>query len=457
MSSSLPALHENESGRQLRWLILVGFVILTARILNVAVTYKPHEIPRRPELQRAMLSANDRSRWCTVRSLVEQGTFRIDDIIQQPGWNTIDKVHKDGHFYSSKPPFLSVLVAAAYWPCYRIIGWDLLNQNLFLVRTLLILFQAIPLLIAWCLATRIIVQEGRTEFARLYAVLTLVYGSFLTTFAVTLNNHDSAGCALMFALWNLWRILNADESSRIWNYFWVGFWTAFTACCELPAALMIVLFGLWLLFRSPGKTVRGYLPGVLIPLVFFVMTNYAATGTWKPFYTGFGTELYNYTVNGRPSYWSNPQGIDRSRDLFPVYLFHCLLGHHGLISLTPVMLLTIWSWWKRSPGSSPALGLLNRLSCLATLIVFGFYLTKTQSYNYGGMTCGLRWMFWLTPLWILAMLPVLDRYSRSFRFRTFCAVCLAITVFSVHWEATNPWRHPWIFVWWEQWGWISYK
>src|SRR5215470_1065310 len=33
------------------------------------------------QLQRPFLSANDRSRWMTIRSLVERGTYEIDDIV----------------------------------------------------------------------------------------------------------------------------------------------------------------------------------------------------------------------------------------------------------------------------------------------------------------------------------------------------------------------------------------
>jgi hypothetical protein len=36
-----------------------------------------------------LLSANDRSRWCTVWSLVEQHTYQIDVIDAVPGWSTI--------------------------------------------------------------------------------------------------------------------------------------------------------------------------------------------------------------------------------------------------------------------------------------------------------------------------------------------------------------------------------
>ena len=70
--------------------------------------------------QRPFLSANDRSRWLTIRALVDHGTFAIDDVIDANVWNTIDMVQhrgRDGelHLYSSKPPLLSVLLAGEYW------------------------------------------------------------------------------------------------------------------------------------------------------------------------------------------------------------------------------------------------------------------------------------------------------------------------------------------------------
>src|SRR5207244_1549533 len=46
--------------------------------------------------QRPFLSANDRSRLATARSLVEYGTYAIDDIVAQPGWDTIDMVKHVG-------------------------------------------------------------------------------------------------------------------------------------------------------------------------------------------------------------------------------------------------------------------------------------------------------------------------------------------------------------------------
>src|SRR5262245_13046620 len=77
-------------------------------------------------IARPLLSANDRSRWCTVWSLVERGTYRIDEIRQKPGWDTIDLVYDDGHFYSTKPPILATWVAGIVWCIGRMTGWTLL-------------------------------------------------------------------------------------------------------------------------------------------------------------------------------------------------------------------------------------------------------------------------------------------------------------------------------------------
>ena len=75
--------------------------------------------------ERPFLSANDRSRWCTLRALVEDdmrvegAPYAIDKVINEPGWDTIDMVKHDGHLYSSKPPLVPTLLAAEYWVIHR--------------------------------------------------------------------------------------------------------------------------------------------------------------------------------------------------------------------------------------------------------------------------------------------------------------------------------------------------
>jgi hypothetical protein len=94
---------------------------------------------------------------------------------------------------------------------------------------------------------------------------------------------------------------------------------------------------------------------------------------------------------------------------------------------------------------------------LITIVVLGFYLSRPQiDRNYGGGTCCLRWLIWLTPLWLLTLLPAADWLIRSWWGRAMLLALLAVSVFSACYAADNPWSHPWIFDYWTAMGWIEY-
>ena len=104
------------------------------------------EVRERVNLQRPFLSANDRSRWCTIRALVDDGTYAIDQIVTDPKeysrWQTIDMVkhNRSGepHLYSSKPTLLPTLLAGEYWVLRACTGWTLAKQPFQVVRTMLL-------------------------------------------------------------------------------------------------------------------------------------------------------------------------------------------------------------------------------------------------------------------------------------------------------------------------------
>jgi hypothetical protein len=73
------------------------------------------------------------------------------------------------------------------------------------------------------------------------------------------------------------------------------------------------------------------------------------------------------------------------------------------------------------------------------------------------MTSGLRWAFWLVPFWLIAIVPVFERYGNCWRFRTLALVFLLVSAFSVAYPVNNPWQHPWLFKLMERWEWIDYS
>jgi hypothetical protein len=125
-----------------------------------------------------------------------------------------------------------------------------------------------------------------------------------------------------------------------------------------------------------------------------------------------------------------------------VYLFHCTIGHHGIFSLSPVFLLTIVGWLRL--GKPFPLRQVGWLSLVLTIAVLAFYLSRTQSYNYGGNTSGLRWAFWLIPLWLLAIVPALDAWADRRAFRIAAVLLLAVSGFSAAFPHINPWQRPWL-------------
>jgi hypothetical protein len=403
-----------------------------------------------------LLSANDRSRWCTVWSLVERGTYQIDEIDAVPGWSTIDKVRQGGHYYSSKPPVLSTIVAGVYWVVRAVTGWSLNSRPDETMRLILFLVNVLPMLAGLLVTTWLVGRYADSDFARLFVVGAFAFSTFLTTFNVTLNNHTIAALAVLAALYPSCRIL-ADGSLRPIHFACAGFFATFAAVNELPAAAFAAAVALLLLWRSPARAFLCALPAAIVPLAFFFVTTWLATGSWKPFYADYGTEKYKYVVDGVPSYWMHPAGLDAIHESPLVYLLHCTLGHHGILSLSPIFVFALAAWIVPRLSRGWSLRPVLWTSAAITVVVLAFYLTRTENYNYGGNTSGLRWTFWLIPLWLASMIPALDALANKLSWRAVALALLAVSTFSAWYPIENPWQHPWLFQVLDRWHWIDYR
>lgn len=423
-------------------------------------------------------SSNDRSRWCTVRSLVEKGTFVIGQrdpalksetnkygdvgIVFEDGWQTVDKIMdpKTGEFYSTKPPLLPILMAGEYWILNRAFGWTLLEDTGSIVRIELITFNLLPFVVYLVLLSHLVERLGRTDWARLFVVTTACFGTLMSPFLISINNHTLATCTTLFAVWFALKVWEATEPNG-WHFFLAGFFAGLTFCNELPGLAFVVGLGLFLIFRSRIRHMIWYAVGAIVPISLFLQTNWMALGDIQLAYSKFGSEWYKY----EGSHWGkepdpNKPGIDfaRLKETPGEYAFHVLLGHHGLFSLTPWVFLAVVG--MTSTGCKPSesesrdqkgFALLS-LGMMVTIV--GFYLLKSD--NYGGWTNGPRWLMWLTPLWLLCMIPIADRLSESLRGRGVALVLLALSVMSMNYSDWNPWRHPWIYRWMDAQGLIPY-
>ncbi len=478
-----------------------------------------------------LLSANDRSRWCTIRSLVDHGTYEIDEILFLPDgrrnreWYSIDMVYhrgRDGklHYYSSKPPLLPTLLAGQYWLLKKVGGLNLRDHPFYVARTMLVATNVLPMALLLILIARGAERFGTTDFGRIFVVAAAAWGTMLTTFAVTLNNHSVAAVSAAVTLHCLWRIV-CDHEWRLRYYAIAGFAAAFTAANELPALALLVFVGGWLLRHSARQTLLAFVPSAGLVAAAFFLTNYWAHDSWRPPYAhrDDGTqvaqlattdpdvavaELVQAKVLSSPdvelaatredqrwvcidrqaqrrftllrsdsgmdvyesdnwyeypgTYWSQErkEGVDRGEASPLTYAFHVLIGHHGIFSLTPVWLLAVVGCGMAFRRPQEAFRVLALIAALSVICLL-FYLTRPQmDRNYGGNTCAFRWMLWFAPLWLFCMIPAADWVAGQ-RWRRRVAVLLLLgSVLSASYAGLNPWSPPWLFNYWTYMGWIHY-
>jgi hypothetical protein len=227
-----------------------------------------------------------------------------------------------------------------------------------------------------------------------------------------------------------------------------------------------------LLWRNPRSWLLGFFPAAAVVAAAFFGTNYWAHDSFRPPYAHRNDSnpedddpednwyAYTYIVAGkeRESYWLDPQGIDRGEPTKSAYAFHTLVGHHGVFSLTPIWVLSVLGlgiWLARGTRRQQELAAGIALLSIVCL-VFYIGLRPQDDRNYGGMTSGFRWVFWLAPLWLTAMIPAADWLAASRRRMAFGLVLLMFSVLSASYPTWNPWTQPWIYNWLETNGWQGF-
>ena len=234
--------------------IVIAASLVTARIMRVR---SPDSFSPTP-----FQSANDKSRWATIRALGDHGVWSIEHIIfysdgsQVRGWHTIDLVRHRGpdgreHYYSSKPTLLSTVLAGQYWLIKQATGLSLSEPRdvWTVVRTMLVLTNVLPLVVALYLLARLIDELGQSDWGRLFTVAAACLATFVTTYSVTLNNHSLAACTLVFALAAAVPIWQGR--GQWWHFALAGLFFALTAAGELPALAMLALAAAGLAWKAP--------------------------------------------------------------------------------------------------------------------------------------------------------------------------------------------------------------
>lgn len=379
-------------------------------------------------------SAHEYSRLGTVESLVERHTFQLDD---STFVDTLDKIYRDGHYYSHQPPLLALAEAPVYW-ALRLPGLRFNNRaRLVLTYLFSLLTNGLALAFTIIVFREILSLGGVAPPGRdVYAVL-LPLGTWLLPYGLVANNHGISGLLLTVCIYLLLKIeWHGVTFGRL-----LGAGIAIGALSAIEWLPLISFLPLTIGFfvRRGGMTLAQSLvlaAGILAPLVVHAVANIPITGDMIP--AGFHHELFDYpgsafddrTLTGTIKYDSIGAAAG--------YAWSSLVTGKGYFVFAPILALGMiagvmeWQWWARARGVHLILIGGTVLSLAASIVTTN---------NFGGGAVGFRHATYLAPAMLTLLLPWLAAPPVAARPRTLIVpVVAALSLVSMIVFATpRPW------------------
>lgn len=296
-------------------------------VVLAAVAYL-YVFPYQPTIN----NPNENSRLYMTASMVELGTYRLDEIRERWGW-TNDCAAKDGHFYSVKAPGTSLLGVPAYAAYYwlgRSLGFALDRTTaLWLVR---VTATVLPALLFFFFFYRWLARRSAHGTLVDAVYLAVVLGSMLYAYGTMFVSHTQSAAVAFGAFMLLHRAREQGEISPA-RAFWAGLFTAAVTLFEYPgfvASLALSAFALVAI--RPRKRLFFFALGGIIPALVMMHFQWKAFGS--PFTPG---HLYVENASLRAAHHEGLYGADGLHlDAAWKLLVH---PYYGLFVLTPLLAL----------------------------------------------------------------------------------------------------------------------
>jgi hypothetical protein len=365
-------------------------------------------------------SAHVYSRLGTVDSLVARGTYQLDDSIFI---GTVDKIYRDGHYYSHQPPLLSTLTAPIY-AVLHLPGTAFNNRGRLLMTYLFSLFtNGLAFALTAVVFAKIFKLAGVPAPRRYLFAGLLPLGTWLLPYALVPNNHGISGLLLAVLAWLLLQI-EWQGMTRFRDITLGGVLGLLIGIELLPIASFVPLTVIYLVTRG-DLDLRNWLRftiGLGLPILAHAIVNVRITGDVIP--AGFHHELFNYP--GSVFDETSLTGTIKFNSVSGAagYMWTSLFAGKGFFTFAPLGLLGLvvgmieWRWWARARGVQ--LVLLG-----GSLISLAIALLTTN--NFGGEAVGFRHAVYLTPAFLTLLLPwIVDAHSRSTVVKGVAAVSLAV-------------------------------
>jgi hypothetical protein len=358
---------------------------------------------------------NDWSRFVAVESLLRDGTLNIDKWLErQPNHGkSADGVYLlndmvinrvDGHFYSSKPPVYTLILAGVMFP-FKALGADPNVARLGLspapavfVLTWLVVGAASAC--AFYFFRRKVGECLGGGEADMVTVLTLG-GTLFLSYSVTMNHHTFTAALVLISFFLLGM---AEASPRVKDggAAAAGFLMGLAAVVDIGTGVAFAIgFGLYIIFYLRSlRTLIVFGFWSIGPLATHCIVQYMT------FHSILPVQLIRGTKDYAGSYWSHKVGPDTWQIPRSYYWLLTLFSARGLFVLSPILLvgaaalagdvrqgLRLWGADRAQAGR----GYVALAVLFGILFLFVYYAFKAPT-NFCGSCFGFRWYIGFTPL-----------------------------------------------------------
>jgi hypothetical protein len=405
---------------------------------------------------------NDGSRLASVESLVDRGTFVIDDSIfvkvspnsspYTPDFEalsrtgTLDRLYINGHYYSDKSPVPALLLAGVYGTVKRLTGLSACESPATYCKLMNLTGAGVPYVAA---AVGIFVLSrllGLSRQGQWLITASMAFTTVAPAYTRTVNNH----IMLLGVVTTILTLMVWIETKAANWLLWLALGTATGLGYTIDLGLGPIILastGGWIAYRA----VKIHRVG---PVVFFGITafpwlalhhtvNYLIAGTLGP-------------ANARPEYLQWPGSPFDAATMtghlhhtvldFFVYSLDLLWGQKGIISHNlPLSLAFV--------AAPVVLRMRGRYQAtlLSALLWSGgaFALYAATSNNYSGLCVSVRWFVpMLAPAYLVLALLVRDRPEFELDLILLSAVnaVWALMAWRAGWWSSPPLAWHWIIM-----------
>lgn len=374
-------------------------------------------------------SWNDGSHLAAAESLVDRGTFVIDRsiFIEVPAGRSpyepsdkglaqrgsLDRVYVRGHFYSDKPPVVSLLLGALYSTLQQGFGLRAADDPQRFVSWMTIGSSGLAYVIAvWCVYG-IGARLGLPRRLRALLALSFAASTLALVYSRAVNQHELILAVVSLLFLALSRLSHTTATSR-WTWLSPGALAGLAYTMDLAAGPLLMAWMLalvWYRTRHLGA-VAIFLVAAMPTVVLHHSITWSIGGTLRPLNA---VPEFLQQWPGSPFDATNSTGLlQHSAGSFLAYAGDMLVGKKGfLFHNLPLLLLVpgVAAAWRHQRTARPeivvALGW-----CVTTWLAYGLL-----SSNYSGGAVSIRWFVpFLAPAYFLLALLLRSEPARVAEF-----------------------------------------